>query len=92
MIRKLPIRGFNNKNFSKRYACVNVGDLEAFEASAVIDQDLLYATRFIGKRSEYGLKILGDGQLTKPLTVKANKVTKQAREKIEKAGGKIEEL
>ena len=92
MIRKLPIRGFNNKNFSKKYACVNVGDLEAFEANAVIDQDLLYATRFIGKRSEYGLKILGDGELTKPLTVRANKVTKQAREKIEKAGGKIEEL
>lgn len=92
MIRKVPIRGFNNKNFSKRYACVNVGDLEAFEANAVIDQELLYTTRFIGKRSEWGLKVLGDGELTKPLTVRAKKFTKQAREKIEKVGGKVEEL
>lgn len=92
MIRKIPMRGFNNKNFAKRYACVNVGDLEAFEPNAVIDQELLYTTRFIGKRSEYGLKILGDGVLTKPLTIKAAKVTKQAREKIEKVGGKVEEI
>ena len=92
MIRKVPIRGFNNKNFTKRYACVNVGDLEAFEANAVVDQELLYETRFIGKRSEYGLKVLGDGEITKPITVKCNKITKQAREKIEKVGGKVEEL
>ena len=92
MIRKLPMRGFNNKNFTKRYACVNVGDLEAFESGAVIDQELLYQTRFIGKRSEYGLKVLGNGEITKPLTIKAAKVTKQAREKIEKVGGKVEEI
>ena len=92
MIRKIPIRGFNNKNFSKRYACINVGDLEAFEANAVIDMELLYETRFIGKRSEYGLKVLGDGTLTKPLTIKAKKFTKVAREKIEKVGGKVEEI
>lgn len=92
MIRKIPMRGFNNKNFAKRYACVNVGDLEAFEANAVVDQELLYQTRFIGKRSEYGLKVLGDGEITKPITVKCRKITKQAREKIEKVGGKVEEL
>ena len=92
MIRKVPIRGFNNKNFKKGYACINVGDLEAFEPNAVITEELLYETRFIGKRAPYGLKVLGDGTLTKPLTIKANKVTKQAREKIEKVGGKIEEL
>ena len=86
------MRGFDNKNFAKKYACVNVGDLEAFEANAVIDQELLYQTRFIGKRSKHGLKILGDGSLNKPLTIRCNKVTKQAREKIEKVGGKIEEL
>ena len=45
-----------------------------------------------GKRAEYGLKVLGNGELTKPLTVKASKVTKSAREKIEKAGGKIEQI
>ena len=65
--------------------------MEAFEANTVIDMELLYETRFIGKKAEYGLKVLGDGELTKPLTVKASKVTKSAREKIEKAGGKIEE-
>ncbi len=91
LIRKIPIRGFNNKNYKKNYACINVGELEAFEANTVIDMELLYETRFIGKKAEYGLKILGDGELTKPLTVKASKVTKSAREKIEKAGGKIEE-
>ncbi len=92
MIRKIPMRGFNNKNFSKRYACVNVGDLEAFEANAVIDMELLYETRFIGKRSEYGLKVLGDGVLTKPLTIRAKKFTQGAREKIENVGGKVEEI
>ena len=91
LIRKIPIRGFNNKNYKKNYACINVGDLEAFEANTVIDMELLYETRFIGKRAEYGLKVLGDGEITKPLIVKASKVTKSAREKIEKAGGKIEE-
>lgn len=92
LIRKMAIRGFNNKNFKKFYACINVGDLEAFEANAVITEELLYETRFIGKRKPYGVKVLGDGVLTKPLTVKANKFTKQAKEKIEKAGGKVEEL
>ncbi len=92
LIRKMAIRGFNNKNFRKDYACINVGDLEAFEANAVITEELLYETRFIGKRHSYGLKVLGDGVLTKPLTVKANKFTKSAKEKIEKVGGKVEEL
>ncbi len=92
MIRKIPMRGFNNKNFSKRYACINVRDLEAFDANEVLDMELLYETRFIGQRSEYGLKVLGDGTLTKPLTIKAKKFTKGAREKIEKVGGKVEEI
>ncbi len=92
LIRKMAIRGFNNKNFRKDYACINVGDLEAFEANAVITEELLYETRFIVKRHSYGLKVLGDGVLTKPLTVKANKFTKSAKEKIEKVGGKVEEL
>ncbi len=92
LIRKVVIRGFNNKNFRKNYACVNVGDLEAFEANAVITEELLYETRFIGRRESHGLKILGNGNLTKPLTVRANKFTASAKEKIEKAGGKVEEL
>lgn len=91
LIRKIPIRGFNNYNFRKRYSTVNVGDLEVLEPNTVVDIEFLYENRFIGKIEEYGLKILGNGELTKPLTIKANKVTKAAREKIEKAGGKIEE-
>ena len=92
LIRKIPIRGFNNYNFKKRYSCINVGDLEVLEPNTVADIEFLYENRFIGRIEEYGLKVLGDGELTKPLTIKANKVTKSAREKIEKAGGKIEEL
>ena len=91
LIRKIPIRGFNNYNFRKRYSTINVGDLEVLESNTVVDIEFLYENRFIGKIEEYGLKVLGDGELTKPLTIKANKVTKTAREKIEKAGGKIEE-
>lgn len=89
MIRKIPIRGFNNKNFKKVYSTVNVGALDAFEANTEIDINLLYETRFIGRIEPYGLKILGNGEITKPLTIKASKVTAAAREKIEKAGGKI---
>lgn len=91
LIRKIPIRGFNNYNFRKRYSTINVGDLEVLEPNTVVDIEFLYENRFIGKIEEYGLKVLGDGELTKPLTIKANKVTKTAREKIEKAGGNIEE-
>lgn len=90
MIRKLPIRGFNNYNFRKNYATVNVGDLEIFEPNTVITEELLYETRVVGKRQPYGLKVLGNGEITKPLTIKAKKATKAAIEKIEKAGGKIE--
>lgn len=90
LIRKLAIRGFNNKRFAKVYSIVNVGDLENLEPNTVVDLDLLYETRIVGKREPYGLKVLGDGELTKPLTVKASKFTASAIEKIEKAGGKIE--
>ena len=90
MIRKLPIRGFNNYNFRKNYSTVNVGDLEIFGANTVITEELLYEYRVIGKREAYGLKVLGNGELTKPLTIKAKKATKSAIEKVEKAGGKIE--
>ena len=90
LIRKLPIRGFKNST-RKEYACVNVGDLEYFDENTVITEELLYENRVIGKRAPYGLKVLGNGTLTKPLTVKASKYTAAAKEKIEKVGGKIEE-
>jgi len=91
LIRKMAIRGFNNKNFKKVYACINVGDLEVLEPNTVVTAELLYQLRLIGKLEPYGLKILGDGELTKPLTIKANKVTASAKAKIEAAGGRIEE-
>lgn len=90
LIRKLAIRGFNNKKFAKVYSIVNVGDLEQFEENAVIDIDLLYTTRVVGKIEPYGLKVLGNGELTKPLTVRAKKFSASAKEKIEKVGGKVE--
>lgn len=90
LVRKLKIRGFNNYNFDKVYATVNVEDLDKFDANTVITQELLYENRVIGKIMPYGLKVLGNGELTKALTVKANKFTASAKEKIEKAGGKVE--
>ena len=90
LIRKLKIRGFNNANFDKEYAIVNVGDLEIFEANTEITQELLYTTRVIGKIMPYGLKVLGNGELSKPLTIKAQKFSASAKEKIEKVGGKAE--
>lgn len=89
MIRKIPIRGFNNFNNRKVFSTVNVGDLEIFEPNTEITEELLYEYRVIGKRQPYGLKLLGDGEITKPLTIKAKKATKSAIEKVEKAGGKI---
>ena len=90
LIRKVPIRGFNNYEFKKVYSTVNVGDLEIFDENTVITEELLYEYRVVGKRQPYGLKVLGNGTLTKPLTIKAAKATKSAIEKVEKAGGKIE--
>ena len=89
MIRKIPIRGFNNFNNRKVFSTVNVGNLEIFEPNTEITEELLYEYRVIGKRQPYGLKLLGDGEITKPLTIKAKKATKSAIEKVEKAGGKI---
>lgn len=90
LFRKLPIRGFNNYNFTKQYSTINVGDLEIFEPNTVVDLDMLYINRVVGKILPYGLKVLGDGTLTKPLTVRAKKFTKSAEQKIVAAGGKIE--
>lgn len=92
LIRKMAIRGFNNKRFAKVYSIVNVGDLEQFEPNTVITEELLYQTRIVGKMQPYGLKVLGNGELTKPLTVQAKKISASAKEKIEKAGGKVEVL
>ena len=89
--RRLPKRGFTN-NFKKVYSIVNVGDLDVFEANTEITLELLYENRIVGKMEPYGLKVLGCGELTKPLTVKASKFTASAVAAIEKAGGKAEVL
>ena len=71
LVRKLKIRGFNNYNFDKVYATVNVEDLDKFDANTVITQELLYENRVIGKIMPYGLKVLGNGELGKHYSVDA---------------------
>ena len=88
MYRVLPKRGFNNR-FAVHYAVINVGDLDAFEAGEVIDLETLITEGWI-KNGRDGLKVLGNGQVTKALTVKAAKFSASAKEKIEAAGGKAE--
>ena len=88
LIRRVPKRGFHNK-FAKKLATVNVRDLEGFADGTVVTSELLLANRSI--RDTYdGLKILGDGELTKKLVVQAQFFTSGARAKIEAAGGRVE--
>ncbi|MCQ2355008.1 MAG: 50S ribosomal protein L15 [Clostridia bacterium] len=89
--RQLPKRGFNNKRFATVYSTVNVADLNRFEDGAVVDLETLLDARVIRKEND-GLKVLGNGELTKKLTVKAAKFTAAAKEKIEAAGGSAEEV
>ena len=87
--RRMPKRGFNNI-FAKEFATVNVSELEKrFEDGAVVDAQALIESDAI-KSAKDGIKILGNGELSKKLTVKAAKFTAAAQEKIEKAGGKAE--
>lgn len=87
MTRRLPKIGFNNKRFAHEYSIVNVNELNVFEDGAVVGIEELKARGIIKKVGSYGLKILGNGDLNKKLTVKADKFTASAVEKIEKAGG-----
>jgi len=89
LYRKLPKRGFNNAKFATVYAIVNVEALNVFEDGAVVDLEALLAKKIVRKAND-GLKILGNGELTKKLTVKATVFSASAKEKIEAAGGKIE--
>ena len=88
LYRRVPKRGFNNV-FGTEYAEVNVERLEAFEDGAVVDAKALLEARIIRKELD-GVKVLGGGELTKKLTVKAAKFTGSAKEKIEAVGGKAE--
>ena len=86
LIRRLPKRGFNNAAFHKNYAIVNLSDLNQFDDGATVDEQALIDAKLIRGKYE-GVKILGTGDLTKKLTISADKFSASAREKIEKAGG-----
>ncbi|MDO5125137.1 MAG: 50S ribosomal protein L15 [Ruminococcus sp.] len=88
LARRIPKRGFNNI-FATKYAIVNVADLDRFVDGTVVDTELLIASGLVKKELD-GVKVLGNGELTKNLTVKATAFSAAAKEKIEKAGGKAE--
>ena len=88
LYRRLPKRGFNNI-FAKKYAEINISDLNKFEDGAVVDAQALVEAGIIKKTLD-GVKVLGNGNVEKKVTVKAAKFTETAKEKIEAAGGKVE--
>ena len=88
LARRIPKRGFHNI-FAKPLESVNVSALNQFEDGAVVDAQALLESRILSK-CVYGVKILGNGEITKKLTVKANAFSASAKEKIEAAGGKAE--
>lgn len=87
LIRKMPKRGFNNAEFKISYSVVNVSDLEHFDAGTEINEEILRAAGLV--RGKNKVKILGEGELSKKLSVNVAKVSASAREKIEKAGGTV---
>ena len=89
LYRRLPKRGFSNARFKVTYATLNLSDLNKFEDGAVVTPELLKDMGILKNQLD-GVKILGNGELTKKLVVKANKFTKTAQEKIQSAGGKVE--
>ena len=89
MYRRLPKRGFTNDMFKKVYAIINVADLDRFEEGTEVTVETLIAEGII-KDVKSGVKVLGNGEITKKLTVKANVFSASAKEKIEAAGGKTE--
>jgi len=88
LARRVPKRGFNNI-FAKPLETINVSALEAFDNGAVVGADELLAAGIVSK-CEYGFKVLGNGSITKKITVKASAFSESAKAKIEAAGGKAE--
>lgn len=91
MYMRMPKRGFSNYRFSDKFAEINIKDLDVFEEGTIVDFKAL-AEKGLLKKEKDGVKILGTGTLNKKLTVKAAKFTASAKEKIELAGGKAEEV
>ena len=89
LFRRLSKRGFNNYNFRTVYATVNVGDLERFEEGTTVTKELLIEVGLVKKELD-GIKVLGNGELTKKLNVQANKFSSTAKAKIENVGGTTE--
>ncbi|MDD5458430.1 MAG: 50S ribosomal protein L15 [Phycisphaerae bacterium] len=85
LFRRLPKRGFNNFNFANRYEIVNVAQLECFDNGSEVGVDQLCQAGLVGKKSK--IKVLGDGELTKKLNIKADKFSKSAEQKIVACGG-----
>lgn len=88
--RRLPKRGFINI-FKKTYALINISDLARFESGSVVDEATLVRSGLVKGRYD-GIKLLGKGELTLPLTIKVNAVSKSAIDKVQAAGGKIEAI
>ncbi|OPL07708.1 MAG: 50S ribosomal protein L15 [delta proteobacterium ML8_F1] len=89
LFRRIPKRGFTNARFKKQWSIVNVSDLNQFRAKTKVTPELLVEKGLV-KSLNNEVKILGDGELNKELTISAHKFTQSAREKIEAAGGKVE--
>jgi large subunit ribosomal protein L15 len=88
LIRRLPKRGFNNAAFHKRYAIVNLDDLNEFKAGTVVNEQLLRESKLV-RGHVAGVKILGNGELKHALKIEADKISASARAKIDKVGGTI---
>jgi large subunit ribosomal protein L15 len=88
MQRRLPKRGFTNI-FRKEWSVVNVKDLDRFPEGSVVDAEAFYAAGLV-KRSSAGIKLLGEGNIDRKLTVKVNRASKAAIEKVQAAGGTVE--
>jgi large subunit ribosomal protein L15 len=89
LFRRLPKRGFNNTRFQKRPAVINVGDLLNWPVEEEVTPDALLKTGLVDSIAN-GVKVLANGDVSRPLTVKANAFSAAAKEKIEAAGGKTE--
>ena len=90
MHRRLPKRGFTNAPFKKKFSTINVSDLAKFEKGSKVGPKELVDSGVIRKVAKHGLRVLGDGEVDRPLHVSAHHFTKGAREKITKAGGTVE--
>ena len=89
LIRRIPKHGFTNV-WSKEYTVINVSKLNSLQPNTIVTAELLKAQGMISKLEMFGLKVIGNGELTVPLTVKANKFSESAIQKIQAAGGSVE--